>query len=59
LARWDVAAAVDRFRAAQDTSRQLPTHLRDHIEAAIVDARLRHAQGLLREQMMERQERGN
>jgi predicted Zn-dependent protease len=59
LARWDIAAAVDRFRAAQDTSRQLPTHLRDHIEAAIVDARLRHAQGLLREQMIERQERGN
>jgi predicted Zn-dependent protease len=59
LARWDVAAAVDRFRAAQDTSRKLPSHLRDHIEASIVDARLRYAQGLLREQLMERQERSN
>jgi predicted Zn-dependent protease len=59
LARWDIGAAVDRFRAAQDTSRKLPSHLRDHIEASIVDARLRHAQGLLIEQMKERQERGN
>jgi predicted Zn-dependent protease len=59
LARWDVSAAVDRFRAAQDTSRKLPSHLRDHIEASIVDARLRYAQGLLREQLMERQERSN
>ncbi len=59
LARWDIAAAVDRFRAAQDASRKLPAHLRDHIEASIVDARLRHAQGLLREQMLERQERSN
>jgi predicted Zn-dependent protease len=59
LARWDIGAAVDRFRAAQDASRKLPSHLRDHIEASIVDARLRHAQGLLIEQMKERQERGN
>ena len=59
LARWDIGAAVDRFRAAQDTSRKLPALLRDHIESSIVDARLRYAQGLLKEQMMERQERGN
>jgi len=52
LARWGIAAAVDRFRAAQDASRTLP-----HIEASIVDARLRFAQGLLREQMLERQDR--
>jgi predicted Zn-dependent protease len=57
LARWDIAAAVDRFRAAQDASRKLPAHLSDHIEASIVDARLRYAQGLLREQFLERQER--
>jgi predicted Zn-dependent protease len=57
LARWDIAAAVDRFRAAQDASRKLPAHLSDHIEASIVDARLRYAQGLLREQILERQER--
>jgi predicted Zn-dependent protease len=57
LARWDVAAAVDRFRAAQDASRKLPVHLSDHIEASIVDARLRYAQGLLKEQLLERQER--
>jgi predicted Zn-dependent protease len=57
LARWDIAAAVDRLRAAQDASRKLPAHLSDHIEASIVDARLRYAQGLLREQFLERQER--
>ena len=57
LARWDFAAAIDRFRAAQDASRKLPAPFGDHIEASIVDARLRHVQGLLREQMMERQER--
>ena len=57
LARWDIGAAVDRFKAAQDAARKLPTHMSDHIEASIVDARLRHAQGLLREQMLERIER--
>jgi predicted Zn-dependent protease len=57
LARSDVGAAVDRFRAAQDASRKLPVQTSDHIEASIVDARLRYAQGLLKEQLMERQDR--
>jgi predicted Zn-dependent protease len=57
LARWDIGAAVDRFRAAQDAARKLPTHMSDHIELSIVDARLRYAQGLLREQLLERIER--
>ena len=57
LARWDIGAAVDRFKAAQDAARKLPAHMSDHIELSIVDARLRHAQGLLREQLLERIER--
>jgi predicted Zn-dependent protease len=57
LARMDFGAAVDRLRAAQDASRKLNPAMGDHIEASIVDARLRFAQGLLREQMLERQER--
>ena len=57
LARMDIGAAVDRFRAAQDASRKLPLQTGDHIEASIVDARLRFAQGILREQLLERQMR--
>ena len=57
LARLDFGAAVDRFRAAQDASRKLAPQLGDHIEAAIVDARLRHAHTLLLEQMRERMDR--
>jgi len=57
LARMDFGAAVDRFRAAQDASRRMNAAQADHIEASIVDARLRFAQGLLREQMLERQDR--
>jgi len=57
LARLDYGAAVDRFRAAQDASRKLAPQLGDHIEAAIVDARLRHAHTLLLEQMRERMDR--
>jgi predicted Zn-dependent protease len=54
IARMDFGAAVDRFRAAQDASRKGPAQMGDHIEASIVDARLRFAQGVLREQMLER-----
>lgn len=57
IARMDFAAAVDRFRAAQDASKKGPAQMGDHIEASIVDARLRFAQGILREQLLERQER--
>jgi predicted Zn-dependent protease len=54
IARMDFGAAVDRFRAAQDASRRGPAQMGDHIEASIVDARLRFAQSILREQMLER-----
>ena len=57
LARMDFGAAVDRFRAAQDASRNNPPQMGDHIEASIVDSRLRYAQGILREQLLERQAR--
>jgi hypothetical protein len=53
----DVGAAVDRFRAAQDAARIASPQTSDHIEASIIDARLRFAQGLLKEQLLERQER--
>ena len=54
IARMDFGAAVDRFRAAQDASRRGRAQMGDHIEASIVDARLRFAQSILREQMLER-----
>ena len=57
LAKMDLSAAVDRFKAAQDASRRLGPAAADHIEASIIDARLRFAQGLLREQLLERQGR--
>jgi len=57
LARMDFGAAVDRFKAAQDASRKNPPQMGDHIEAAIVDSRLRFAHGILREQLLERQVR--
>jgi hypothetical protein len=53
----DFGAAVDRFKAAQDASRNNPPQMGDHIEAAIVDSRLRFAHGILREQLLERQVR--
>ncbi len=54
IARMDFGAAVDRFRAAQDASRRGPAQMGDHIEASIVDARLRFAQSIFREQLLER-----
>ena len=54
IARMDFGAAVDRFKAAQDASKKGPIQMGDHIEASIVDTRLRFAQGILREQMLER-----
>ena len=55
IARMDFGAAVDRFRAAQDASRRGPAQMGDHIEASIVDARLRFAQSIFREQLLERE----
>ena len=52
-AHYDYAAAVDRFRAGQDLARQSRTAA-DHVEASIIDTRLRAVESLLREQTAER-----
>ncbi len=48
VARMDDNGAIDRFRAAQDLARKGPLHAGDHIEASIVDSRLREAQARVR-----------
>lgn len=54
----DYPAAIDRFKAAQDLSRQLARENKldraGNIEAAIVDARLRELEALRREQALQR-----
>jgi predicted Zn-dependent protease len=54
----DYPAAIDRFKAAQDLARQLARDNKldraGHIEAAIVDARLRELDALRREQALQR-----
>jgi predicted Zn-dependent protease len=54
----DYSAAVDRFKAAQELSRSLAREGRldraGHMEASIIDARLRQLEGLRREQALER-----
>ena len=52
-ARYDYAAAVDRFKAGQDMARRGGPSV-DHIEASIIDTRLRTLQSLLKEQAAER-----
>ena len=52
-ARYDYAAAVDRFKAGQDLARRGGPQV-DHFEASIIDTRLRAVQSLLREQTAER-----
>ncbi|MFN3438365.1 MAG: M48 family metalloprotease [Acidovorax sp.] len=52
-ARYDYAAAVDRFKAGQDVARRGGAAA-DHIEASIIDTRLRAVELLLREQTAER-----
>ncbi len=52
-ARYDYAAAVDRFKAGQDLARRGGAGV-DHIEASIIDTRLRAVELLLREQTAER-----
>ncbi len=54
LAWQDLAGAAQRFRAAQDWVRQHPQA--DHIEAAIVDTRLRETQQALKAQQEEEKE---
>lgn len=51
VAHYDYAAAADRFKAAQDLVRRGDG---DHIEASIIDTRLRAVQALLREQAREK-----
>ena len=53
VAHLDYAAAVDRFKAAQDLVRRSGGG-GDHIEASIIDTRSRHVESLLREQALER-----
>jgi len=48
VARLDWQGAIDRFRAAQDLVKRSPLQAGEHIEASIVDARLRYAQERLR-----------
>ena len=52
-ARYDYAAAVDRFKAGQEMARRGGPAV-DHIEASIIDTRLRAMESLLREQATER-----
>ena len=49
LAQMDLQGAIDRFRAAQDYSRQHPGGSADLIEASIIDTRLRETQAALRQ----------
>lgn len=53
VAHYDYAAAVDRFKAAQDMARRSNTQA-DYIEASIIDTRLRAVDALLREQAREK-----
>lgn len=54
-ARLDLAAALDRFKAGQDLVRRMAATAQpaDHIEASIIDARLRQVDAALREQLRE------
>ncbi|MCW8178318.1 peptidase M48, partial [Verminephrobacter eiseniae] len=52
-ARYDYAAAADRFKAGQDLARRSGAAV-DHIDASIIDTRLRAMESLLREQAAER-----
>ncbi|MCW5235859.1 peptidase M48 [Verminephrobacter eiseniae] len=52
-ARYDYAAAADRFKAGQDLARRSGAAV-DHIDASIIDTRLHAMESLLREQAAER-----
>jgi len=54
IARLDWSGAIDRLRAAQDLARHGRLQPGEHIEASIVDTRLRHAQDRLRELQIQR-----
>ena len=54
MAHLDYAGAVDRFKAARALSVKGSLLPADHIEASIIDTRLRLAESRLREQALER-----
>ena len=57
MARLDYAPALERFKAAQELSRQArsdSTAAADHIDASIIDSRRRQVELLLKEQSLER-----
>ena len=54
MARMDYAGAVDRFKAARTLSAKGSLEAADHIEASIIDTRLRLAESRLREQALQR-----
>lgn len=56
--KMDVPGAIDRLRAAQDLMRSDRRQAVDHIEASIVDARLRQLQTQLREMQQEQRRSG-
>jgi len=53
VAHYDYAAAVDRFKAAQDLARKAGSRA-DYFEASIIDTRLRAVEELLREQLRDK-----
>jgi predicted Zn-dependent protease len=53
VAQLDYTAALDRFKAAQELVRR-GTGGADHIEASIIDTRVRQVESTLREQALER-----
>ena len=53
VSQLDYASAITRLKAAQDIARNA-AQAADHIEASIVDVRLRQVEQLLREQAVER-----
>ena len=53
VAYYDYAAAVDRFKAAQDLARKAGAGA-DYFEASIIDTRLRAVDELLREQLRDK-----
>jgi predicted Zn-dependent protease len=54
MARMDWPGAVDRFRAAQDWAKNNRLQAGDHIEASIVDTRLRQALAQIKAMQNER-----
>ena len=54
ISRLDWSGAIDRLRAAQDLAKKGTLQAGEHIEASIVDARLRHAQDRWRELNLQR-----